>query len=67
MTVFVHKDAYDIEENTSVYDFISLVLKNEGTGIALAVNENIIPKDKWISYILKENDKLLIIKAVAGG
>ena len=50
MTVFVHKDAYDIEENTSVYDFISLVLKNEGTGIALAVN-----------------DKLLIIKAVAGG
>jgi sulfur carrier protein len=67
MTVFVQKDAYDIEENTSVYDFISLVLKNEGTGIALAVNENIIPKDKWISYILKENDKLLIIKAVAGG
>lgn len=67
MTVFVQKDAYDIEENTSVYDFISLVLKNEGTGIALAVNENIIPKDKWISFILKENDTLLIIKAVAGG
>jgi sulfur carrier protein len=67
MIVFVHNDAHKIEENTSINDFISLVLKIEGAGMALAVNENIIPKDKWDSFFLKENDTLLIIKAVAGG
>lgn len=36
-------------------------------GIALAINEEIIPRDKWDSTSLNENDKILIITATQGG
>lgn len=36
-------------------------------GIALAVNEKVIPKADWEKFPLKENDKIIIIKATQGG
>ena len=36
-------------------------------GIALAVNEKVIPKTKWDQFQLNDNDKILIIKATQGG
>jgi sulfur carrier protein len=36
-------------------------------GIALAVNEKVIPKSEWEKFELKDNDKILIIKATQGG
>ena len=36
-------------------------------GTAFAVNEKVIPKTEWEKFELKENDKILIIKATQGG
>ncbi len=36
-------------------------------GIAVAVNHSLIPRKDWISYDLKANDSIIIIKAVCGG
>ena len=36
-------------------------------GIALAVNEKVIPKAEWNKFQLNNNDKILIIKATQGG
>jgi len=36
-------------------------------GIAVAVNELVIPKNQWNSKILNENDKILIITPTQGG
>ena len=36
-------------------------------GIALAVNEKVISKSEWEKFELKENDKILLIKATQGG
>ena len=37
------------------------------SGIAVAVNELVIPKNQWESNILNENDKILIITPTQGG
>ena len=37
------------------------------TGIAIAVNQRMVPRTEWDSYALSEGDHLLIIKAVCGG
>ncbi|MBR5194151.1 MAG: sulfur carrier protein ThiS [Bacteroidaceae bacterium] len=37
------------------------------TGIAIAVNNRMIPRAEWDSYVLHEGDSILIIKAVCGG
>ncbi len=36
-------------------------------GIAVAVNNAVIPKTEWQTKILHENDKITIIKATQGG
>jgi len=37
------------------------------TGIAVAVNQRMVPRAEWDSYVLNEGDNILIIKAVCGG
>ena len=37
------------------------------TGIAVAVNQRMVPRTKWDSYTLNEDDNIIIIKAVCGG
>ena len=36
-------------------------------GIALAINDKVVPKNEWNKFELNENDKVLIIKATQGG
>ncbi|AWW28680.1 thiamine biosynthesis protein ThiS [Echinicola strongylocentroti] len=36
-------------------------------GMAVAVNDQVIPKSNWDNYHLSENDQILIIKATQGG
>ena len=37
------------------------------TGIAVAVNNRMIPRAEWDSFALSDGDNILIIKAVCGG
>ena len=43
----------------------SLAIRREG--IAVAVNETVVPKAQWDSFELQPNDKVLVIKATQGG
>ena len=36
-------------------------------GIAVAINDTVIPKSNWEISQLKEGDKIVVIKATAGG
>ncbi|MEM6162680.1 sulfur carrier protein ThiS [Erwinia sp. P6884] len=42
-------------------------LSRQQPGTALAVNQCIIPRDRWSSYHLQEGDELVIFQAIAGG
>jgi len=48
-----------------------LLLEKEGItdkkGIAVAVNNQVVPKSAWSDFGLKENDKVLVIQASQGG
>lgn len=37
------------------------------TGIAVAVNNRMVPRAEWDSFALNDGDSILIIKAVCGG
>jgi sulfur carrier protein len=40
---------------------------NDMRGLAVAINDTIIPRKTWDTYILKENDTITIIRATQGG
>ncbi len=39
----------------------------QSTGIAIAVNNQVIPRSQWEAFLLAEGDKITIIRATQGG
>ena len=54
-------------ENQNLDAFLQEHNLLEKKGIAVAVNNVVIPKTSWADYQLKNMDKVLIIKASQGG
>ncbi len=48
-------------------DFITQQQLVNKTGIAVAVNDSVIPKTKWNKVSLNDEDRILIITATQGG
>ena len=36
-------------------------------GVAIAINNNVVPRDTWSTRILNDGDRILIIRATQGG
>ncbi len=66
MKVLVNGKAVALKERSSVKDLIH-VLSISNNRIAVAVNNKVVPKEKWASTVLKQGDKVLIVKPIQGG
>ncbi len=67
MQIILNSQTHQVEEKTSIQIALNNWIGDKQKGIAVAVNETIVPKTCWDSYELKDNDKLLVIKATQGG
>jgi sulfur carrier protein len=66
MEVIVNNETKTISSN-SLLSLVDELMEGKTKGIAVAVNQTVIPKIFWASTFLKENDNVLIIKATQGG
>ena len=57
----------EVESRATTLSLFSLEQNLPATGIAVAVNNRMVPRAEWDSYTLNEGDRILIIKAVCGG
>ena len=66
MKVQVNNKEVEID---SVSTLTQLIMKLElpSQGIAVAINNKMIPRTEWEHFSLQENDNLVIIKAACGG
>ena len=53
-------------QQTTIRAFLALV-DYSTSGIAVAVNNEIITSEQWIKHSLNDNDKISIFGAIAGG
>lgn len=67
MRITINNQIYQFDENTTLENAIHSLQMEETKGIALALNEDIIPRSQWNDTILSDEDKIIIIGAVAGG
>ena len=67
MEITFNNHTQQIQQQTSVQIIINDLLGEKQNGIAVAVNETVVPKANWDSYMLQHNDKVLVIKATQGG
>lgn len=67
MEITVNQQTYQVAAVCSVQHLLTVVLNTTANGIALAVNQAIIPKSNWERHTLNPGDQIIIIKATQGG
>jgi sulfur carrier protein len=67
MEITVNQKVYQINAACNVRNLFSAVLNQPTQGLAIAINQNIIPKTQWESHLLQSDDQIIIIKATQGG
>ena len=60
-------NSQEVETEVQTLQEFSQELELASNGIAIAVNNRMIPRAEWESFTLSENDFIIIIKAVCGG
>ena len=66
MNLVVNGEEKNFKKNSTLEEIIH-ELKIEEKVMAAAVNMEIVKKDEWNNFILKENDKLELLQFVGGG
>lgn len=69
MNVSVNGDQRSVDDATRVSDLLDL-LHGAGPatrGIAVALNGEVVPRDRWNEVELSEGDRLEVLRAVGGG
>lgn len=67
MTIWVNQKEHSFDTPLTLSSLIQQLGKAKKTGIAIAVNNNVIPKNNWSDLMLKNQDKVTIITATQGG
>ncbi len=67
MNIYLNGNQTSVFENLHLEAFLREQQLFEKKGIAVAVNNNVITKSSWADFKLKQDDKILVIKASQGG
>ena len=67
MEVIVNEQTKEVGDNISTDELLHELGWDTKQGIAVAVNNEVVPRDNWQQKRLSENDKVTIIQATQGG
>ncbi len=67
MEISFNNNKIEVEQGISLLDWMRSKELHEKSGIAVALNNRVVPKEKWEHTVLQENDMLLLIGASYGG
>lgn len=66
MIIKVNNKEMELTEHASLQQLAEL-LQVPDKGVAVAVNNQMIPRTEWSDKIMQPNDQVVIIKAACGG
>lgn len=67
MKVFINNEENNLAAETTVNSLLEQLKIEAKKGVAIAINNKVISKNKWPKHSIHENDKITIIKATQGG
>ncbi|WP_138479046.1 sulfur carrier protein ThiS [Dyadobacter bucti] len=67
MEITVNDQSTEIPEHHSVQQLLATLFPDSSKGIAVAVNQYVLPRSEWPAYILRPQDRIMLIKATQGG
>lgn len=67
MEVQVNKKSQQAEEGATLRQLLNELGFEETRGLAVAINDLVVPKVQWTEYQLQPKDNITIIRATQGG
>lgn len=67
MNIYVNNILHEISGEPKITDALTSLQITSQKGIAIAINNNVIPRAEWDTYTLQAEDKIILIKATQGG
>lgn len=67
MRVEVNGEPRELPEGSTVRGIAQVVGTESGRGIAVAIDGEVVPKSEWGSKLLRDGQKIEIVRAVQGG
>lgn len=67
MNIMINAKPYQMEEFSNLINVLEKAKVINRFGIAIAVNNTVIPKTEWEKFVLKDKDNIVIINAISGG
>lgn len=67
MKITLNNRVKDLPEKSTVKHLLDIITPEKHNGVAVAVNNRVVPQDEWHDRALKHNDNVLIITAMQGG
>jgi sulfur carrier protein len=65
--VSINQKNYFLPEAGTLADVLPLLDIRQEDGIAIALNEVVIPKGEWATHKLRPEDRVFVIRATQGG
>lgn len=65
--VLVNNKPHHFSPDISLRRLLEEIHMTDPKGVAIAINDEVVPKNNWSSRLLNNADKVLIIKASQGG
>lgn len=66
MNITVNDEHYSLDMPVTLSQLL-IQLEQPLIGVALAVNETIVPRENWETHFINDGDTILLFQAIAGG
>jgi sulfur carrier protein len=67
MDIFINNEKTEVDQGQTLRILLTDLKIVNPKGIAIAINNNVIPKAVWDNHSLQEQDRISIIRATQGG
>ncbi len=55
------------DQNLTIQQLLDMEIPQKQKGLAIAINNSVVPKTEWETKTISHHDSILIIKATQGG
>lgn len=67
MNIYINNHLREVNNQKTISQLLIELQLSQSKGIAVAVNNEVIPKKSWENHSVCENDRVTVIKATQGG
>lgn len=67
MNIYINDTEHELPQDAAITAALDAIGMSSQKGIAIAINNNVVPRTEWHNTTLQANDKVTLIRATQGG